>query len=479
LEILKQENNLFKNENIMIKTNQSFLFSVLFCLIASATSWAQEDDLPDEEKNYDTENQDKVAKDDLNKIELVRIKKNYKVGDGLTFITKTGNLNITQSVQTLYNVATDVVVTENNKPDRLVPNMSEFRIRRARMKMSGNAFDKKFYYRVRLDFAANYQSPTSGDRSYNPVLQDAYVEYRPTSNQRISLGLRAEYIDTREIRFEGEVLGFVDRSPLPGAFDAIFDYGLRYSATFRVYNKQLIKPYVSITTGDGNTALVNNFGGLKYGIRLDYLPFGSFSKLGEFYMEDRARETKPKLVFGGIYSYSDDASSAKGAFGGRYIYGDANQKELFPDYIKYGVDYLFKYRGFYSIGTIVKTEAKVPSGIAGEFRLNGTFNAYTNQTPQQIENTVLSRLNLGYGYNFQAGYLLPSDLAFGLRYSHMVQDEKSANFSAYDNFYTLVTTKYFAGNSLKLQGEIGYQEYTVPALAKGSYLAQLMLTIEL
>jgi len=454
----------------MIKSNKSFLFSVLFCFILSASSWAQEDDLQDEEKSYDTENQDKISKYDFDKVELVRIKKNYKVGDGLTFITKTGNLNITQSVQTLYNVAT---------PDDFESYLSEFRIRRARMKLSGNAFDKKIYYRIRLDFAANYQSPTSGDRSYNPVLQDAYVEYRPTSNQRISLGLRADYIDTREIRFEGEVLGFVERSPIPGAFDAIFDYGLRYSASFRVYNKQLIKPYVSITTGEGNAALSQNFGGLKYGIRLDYLPFGSFSKLGEFYMEDRARENKPKLVFGGIYSYADDASSAKGANGGRWIYGDINQKEMYPDYIKYGVDYLFKYRGFYSIGTIVKTEAKVPTGIAGEFSLSGNFTPYTNQTPQQIEDKVRSRLNLGYGYNFQAGYLLPSEIAFGLRYSHMVQDEKSATFSAYDNFYTLVTTKYFAGNSLKLQGEIGYQEYTVPTLAKGSYLAQLMLTIEL
>lgn len=451
--------------------NKSVFFSILVCFFLSANSWAQEDDLTEEEKAYQLEEEANAVKYDINKIELGRVKKNYKLGDGVTFISKTGSLNITQSVQTLYNVST---------LNDFESYTSEFRIRRARMKMSGKAFDDKLYYRLRFDFAANNQSPTTGIRSFNPVLQDAYVEYRPTSNQRLSIGLRADYIDTREIRFEGEVLGFVERSPIPTAFDAIFDYGIRYSAAFRIYNKQLIKPYVSITTGEGNSSLAKNFGGLKYGVRLDYLPFGAFSKVGEFYMEDLARERKPKLVIGAIYSYADGASSAKGTNGGRFIYGDVNQNELYPDYVKFGADYLFKYRGFYSLGSLVKTRAVVPAGIAGEFRLNGTFDPYINQTSQQIEDRVLTRLNLGYGYNAQAGYLFPSQISFGLRYSQLYQDDKSANFAAFDTFYTVVSTKYFAGNGLKLQGEIGYQEYAVPTvLAKGSYLAQIMLSIEL
>lgn len=455
----------------MKQFNKSLFILILISFFLSASSWAQEDDLQEEDKTYDIENEKKDSPYDINKVEIVRIKKNYKIGDGVTFVSKTGSLNITQSVQSLYNVMT---------PDNFDTYSSEFRIRRARMKFSGKTFDEKLYFRLRLDFAGNYQSNTSGNRTYNPVLQDAYLEYRPTSNQRISLGLRADYVDTREIRIEGEVLGFVERSAIPDAFDAIFDYGLRYSAAFILHNKQLIKPYLSITTGEGNAALTQNFGGLKYGVRLDYLPFGNFSKAGEFYMEDMVRERKPKLVIGGIYSYSDGVSSAKGANGGRYIYGDLNQNEIYPDYIKYGIDFLFKYRGLYSMGTLVKTKAIVPDGIAGEFKLDGTFTPYTNQTPDQIESKVLTRLNLGYGYNMQIGYLLPSDISFGLRYSHLSQDQQSASFAVMDNYYTVVSTKYFSGNSFKLQGEVGYQEYAIPtALAKGSYLAQIMLTIEL
>ncbi|WP_269223464.1 hypothetical protein [Flavobacterium sp. IMCC34518] len=455
----------------MSQIDKKLLFLMLICFFLSLNAWAQDEDMQESVQSEDTEYDSVITKYDTENSSLVRIKKNYKLGDGVTFITKNGSFNITQSLQTLYNMQT---------PDEFDSFSSQFRIRRARMKMSGNAFDNKLYYRFRLNFASNYQSATSGARSYNPVLQDAYIEYRPTPNQRINFGLRADYIDTREIRFEGEVLGFVERSAVPDAFDAIFDYGIRYTGTFRVFNKQLIKPYASITTGEGNAALQQNYRGFKYGVRLDYLPFGEFTKSGEFYMEDMIREPKPKLVFGGIYSYADGASSAKGTNGGRYIYGGTTENILLPDYIKYGVDYLFKYRGFYSLGSFVKTKATVPSGIAGEFNLSGVFVPYKNETPEQIQNKVLSRLNLGYGYNIQAGYLLPSDISFGLRYSHLYQDQQSASFAALNNFYSIVATKYFSGKSFKLQGELGYQEYAEPTLlANGSYLAQIMLTIVL
>ncbi len=455
----------------MKQFNKSLFILILISFFLSSNAYAQEDDLQEDDKNYDLENEKKTSQYDSNNIEIVRIKKNYKIGDGITFSSKMSSLNITQSVQLLSNIAT---------PDHYETFSSEYRIRRARMKFSGKTFDDKLYFRLRFDFAGNYQSNTTAKRSYNPVLQDAYLEYRPTSKQRISLGLRADYVDTREIRMEGEVLGFIERSTIVDAFDAIFDYGLRYSATFRIHNKQLIKPYLSVTTGEGNTALLQNFAGLKYGVRLDYLPFGNFSKAGEFYMEDMVRERKPKLVVGAIYSYSDGISSVKGANGGRYIYGDSNKNKIYPDYIKYGIDYLFKYKGLYSMGSVVKTKAIIPNDIKGEFKLDGTFTTFTNQTSDQIDSKVLTRLNLGCGYNVQVGYLLPSDISFGMRYSHLDQDQQSANFATINNYYTLTTTKYFASNSFKLQAEVSYQEYAVAtSLATGSYLAQIMLTFEL
>lgn len=430
----------------------------MFCFVFGTSAYAQDDD----KEMYD--NDEEINLDATSNI--VRLKRNYNIGDGVNFISENGStMNITQSVQSLYLM---------NTADDFETMNSQFRIRRARMKVSGNLFDKKLYYRIRLNFANDFQSVTSGDRSFNNLLQDAYIEYRPAKGHRINFGLRADYLDSRETRIEGEVLGFIERSELSSAFDAIFDYGIRYQGQFRVFG-QLFKPYVSITTGEGQAGLTKNYGGFKYGGRLDYLPFGTFSKLGEFYMEDLAREKKPKLVIGAVYSYNDGQSSAKGNNGGRYLYGDANQNVVLPDYQKFGVDYMFKYRGFYSLGSYFMTQASVPTNIAGEFSLSGKFTPF--KTPEEAKNKVLSRLNLGSGFNVQAGYLLPSNWSFGVRYTQLYQDEVSNSFDTYDKNYALVATKYLAGHDLKIQTEIG--KSNIKGGSNDYLYGQVMVTIQL
>ena len=401
----------------------------------------------------------------------MRLMKNYQLGDGLNFISKNAKLQFTQSIQVLYGI---------NTPSDLSSIGSDYRIRRARLNIAGLLFDDKIFFRLRLNLAGNYQSTTTGSRSFNNVVQDALIEYRPAPGQRINFGIRADYTDTREIRIEGESLSFIERSIVSNAFDAIFDYGLRYAGQFSLKRGGVIKPYLSITTGDGTSALQQNFEGFKYGARLDYLPFGTFSKGGEFYMEDLARERTPKLVIGGVFSYNNGISSAKGTNGGRYIYGDSAQKIVRPSLVKYGVDYLFKYRGFYSLGDFVLTHSAVPNNIAGEFSTSGNFMPYTNQTPEQIKSTVLSRINLGSGFNFQAGYLI-SKIAVGARYSFLNQDEQSAEFAAINKAYALIGSYYFDGNNLKLNLETGYEQFNKTTNTEnynGTLYLQIMLTVQ-
>lgn len=432
---------------------------VLLCFVFGTSAYAQDDD----KDNYD--NDEEINLDATSSI--VRLKRNYTLGDGINLISENGStMNITQSVQSLFLM---------NTSDDFETLNSQFRIRRARLKMSGNLFEKKLYYRIRLNFVSDYQSSTSGNRSFNNLLQDAYIEYRPAKGHRINFGLRADYLDSRETRIEGEVLGFIERSELSSAFDAIFDYGIRYQGEFRVAG-QLFKPYISVTTGEGQSGLSKNFGGFKYGARLDYLPFGAFSKLGEFYMEDLAREKKPKLVIGAVYSFNDGQTSAKGTNGGRYLYGDANQNIVLPDYQKIGVDYMFKYKGFYSLGSYFMTQASVPNSIAGEFSLSGNFTPFTG-TPEENRNRVLSRLNLGSGFNIQAGYLLLSNWSFGVRYTQLYQDKVSSTFDTFDKNYSFVATKYLSGHDLKIQAEIG--KSNIKGGTDDYLYGQIMVTIQL
>jgi len=40
-----------------------------------------------------------------------------------------------------------------------------------------------------------------------------------------------------------------------------------------------------------------------------------------------------------------------------------NDEESLPDYVKYGVDFMLKYKGFSAIGEYIKSEATVPEDI--------------------------------------------------------------------------------------------------------------------
>jgi len=441
------------------------LISVLVCHLAMAQN---------DERYEEYSKEDYIAPGVSTQI--LKLKKSYKLGDGITLRSSAGSFNVSQSLQTSFLV---------NTANKDLTNMSStFNLTRARLSISSNLFDSKWSIYGRLNLPANYQSATSGNRSFNTVLQEAYVEYRPSITHSFSAGLRADYIDSRETRIEGESLGFINRSIVSSSFDAIFDYGFRYKGLYNLGGKNLLKSYLSVTTGDSRASLQKNYGGFKYGVRLDYLPFDKFSKGGEFYMDDLAREEKPKLVIGVVYSYNNGASSALGTNGGRYIYGDSLQNELLPNYSKMGSDFLFKYNGWYAMGSYFITKATVPDNIAGEFRLNGSFNSgpYTTMTSDKIKDTVRTRLNLGNGINLQGGYLFPCNWAVSGRYSVLTEDNISNNFADYNKSYSVVFTKYLSGHNLKIQTEIGFDEFKnalKTATQKGNYYSQLMVTVQL
>jgi phosphate-selective porin OprO/OprP len=444
------------------------MLCICVCIFISQYAVAQQEELYETDTTYNLA----VPK---GKVQVLELKKGYVLGKGITFLSSKGILNINQTLQTSY------LVNSSNK-NLSAPN-SAFDIPRARLNFFANVLDKKLSVLARLNFASNFSSATGGNRSFNNVLQEAVIEYRANSKHIINFGLRADYIDTREVRFEGESNSFINRSAVSNSFDAIFDYGIRYKGNYKLGGKHLLRPFLSLTTGDTRSSLQTNFGGFKYGVRLDYLPFDKFNRGGEYYLDDLYREEKPKLVVGLVYSFNDGTSSARGSNGGRWLYGDAIQKIILPSYKRFGVDYLFKYNGWYSLGNFTSTASTVPNGIVGEYRLNGTFLAYPlTQTAEVTKNTVLSRLNLGSGFNIQAGYLFYSNYAFGARYSTLNQDNISANFADHNRYFTFVTTKYLSEHNLKIQFEAGYDKskYALrTATQAGNYHAQLQFTLQL
>ena len=335
---------------------------------------------------------------------------------------------------------------------------NRFRMRRLRMRLEGGDNSHGFSYRLQADLGGAGEE-VDGTSNY---LMDAVVNYAATKKINISLGQRAPYTDNRELFMNSNSLQLVERSRLTSAFACIREFGLFVDGTYRLGESHYIKPYINITNGDGQNVFRKDHGGLKYGGRLDYLPFGLFTNFGQFNQVDLMRELTPKLVMGVNYSLNKGVSDRRGRESGTILYLDMLNNELLPDFAKMGFDFLFKYRSFSLLGEFVKTSATVPLGITQRVRTDGTTaNTFDVNGVNDMPNYVRSRMMLGQGFNIQMGYLLKNNVSIDVRYTQLKAD--SFSFMSNGTFYnrpqhfTLGCSKYLSRSyGAKIQGDITY-----------------------
>ena len=226
---------------------------------------------------------------------------------------------------------------------------------------------------------------------------------------------------------------------------------------------------MAITNGDGLNVFEKDHGGLKIGGRLDFLPFGLFTNFGQFRQADMVRELAPKLVVGVNYSKNNGMSSRRGRESGAILYLDNTGAGSLPDYTKYGLDFLFKYKGFSMLGEFVKSSATVPTEITARVRNDGsTSSTFIVNNKQDITNYVKGRMMLGEGYNIQMGYVHKKKYSIDARYTHLEADQHSflnnGTFYNRPNYYTVGLSRYFTRNyGFKIQASVTYAE-----MAEGS-----------
>jgi len=330
------------------------------------------------------------------------------------------------------------------------------RVSRARIKIYGESKRINLSYRFSFDLSRDNEvgDLNTIEDDQNRFLWDAFVTYRPTRFTRVSLGQKAPRTNYREFFMTSNTIQMVERSRITSLFSVFRDLGLFIDRRDKIYRSLYIKSYLEITTGEGQNGW-ENYGGLKYGGRLDVLPLGLF-KGGEFNGVDMLREWKPKLVAGIAYSINKGITSRNGNFRSineRFFYTDMEGNELLPDYEKYVADFMLKYRGFVLLGAYTKTVASVPEGIT------------------DAEATVRGRLNLGEIWNIQAGYLFKGDWSVDVRYERIndliERDESGDIIPGSETFldagiynrpdYTTVgLTKYFHKYAMKIQTSLTY-----------------------
>ncbi len=376
----------------------------------------------------------------------------YNFGEGLRFNGESGNsIRLTGYAQPMIDLKNSTDVEENSSSER-------YRLRRLRLRIDGTSSNQRFGYRFQVDLSGTSEV---GDNTGDYLL-DAYVSYAVTNRISVLFGQRATYTDNRELFMNSNSLQLVERSRLTSAFSSIREFGLFFTGRFRMNNGSYLRPYIALTNGDGRNAFDKDHGGLKVGGRLDYLPFGLFTNLGQFRQIDVMREQTPKFVIGAHFSHNSGMSSRRGRASGEIIYLNSNDEESLPDYVKYGVDFMLKFKGFSAIGEYIKSEATVPEDITQRVRNNGSIStSFLVDGVEDIDSYVRGRMMLGEAYNIQMGYLFKSGFSVDTRYTHLIADQHSflnnATFYNRPNYYTLGVGKLMSRNyGFKIQASVTY-----------------------
>lgn len=355
----------------------------------------------------------------------------YRFGEGLSFSGKNGN----------YEMGFSGYVQPYLESRKFLDNgdatsYNRFRMRRARLQLSGSSAQEKLTYRLQLDLTGGGEF----DAALGSILYDAWIGYDVSKRWNVSFGQKATPTDNLEFAMRSVTLQLVDRSALSSAFGCIREFGFFTDAKYKISRYSYIKPQLAITNGDGINVFHKDHGGLKYGARIDYLPFGLFNNFGQYRQADLARELAPKFVIGATYSYNVGISDRRGRQSETILYLDKDNNELLPDYVKYGVDFLFKYRGFSMLGEYVNASSRVSSQISKYIRNNGTIDTSVLITD------VKNRMMVGEGYNLQGGYVFKNNISIDGRFTYLKPEANSyLNDSQYYNrshYYTLGLTRY-------------------------------------
>jgi phosphate-selective porin OprO and OprP len=367
---------------------------------------------------------------------------NSKFGKGLQFIAADSSfaLKFSTRFQMLYQGAT------NSSIDQLD---DRFLIRRARLKFEGFAYSPKLEYKIELGLSNSdigNDDPTKFNNADNIIL-DAVAMWNFAPGWELWVG-QTKLPGNRERVVSSQKMQFVDRSLLNSRFNIDRDAGAQLHHTHTI-GTTVIRESGSISMGEGRDITVNNAGGYDYTAKVEVMPFGEFEGGGAYVGSDIYREETPKLAVAAAYDFNDNASREGGQLGD-FLSDERDLRTLF-------VDYMFKYKGFSSMGEYANKKA--PDGPV---------------VLRSDDGTVEETFTTGNAFNIQAGYLFPSNWEIAGRYT-TYNPEKVTDLQPQEQ-YTFGVSKYIVGHSLKVQSDVTLQD--VPG-RENTYLFRLQMEVAL
>jgi len=206
------------------------------------------------------------------------------------------------------------------------------------------------------------------DYSRNDLLMDAWISYKPVERIKLTIGQMPNIGNNREMLFYEDQLSFTSRSFFSSRFcETGREIGMKLEAEFNI-GEVKIQPKLALTTGDGRNSFGDDsrdvdIGGYKYAFRIDLSPFGDFSEGNTNFSADLLFEKKLKMLIGVAGSYNYGASGPVGESHGDFTMYRANGSRDLPDYRKWYLDALLKYRGVSILFEIGQATANSLTGL--------------------------------------------------------------------------------------------------------------------
>ncbi len=299
-------------------------------------------------------------------------------------------------------------------------------IRRFRLKFDGFVVSPKLVYKVEIGVSnrdiGGVDANTSGAAR---LILDAVLKWNFADNFVLWFG-QTKLPSNRERVVSSQKLQFVDRSLLNSRFNLDRDKGLQlhYHHSF---GKVIFREVLAVSKGEGRNITSKNKDGHNYSGRIEMLPFGLFSKKGDYFEADLAREPKPKLSIGATYDFNASAKRSRGQLG-EWLNEGRDLKTVFFDAI-------YKHNGFSAMAEYANRQTN--GNAAVEYDSTGT---------------VTQAFYTGTAFVGQMGYLFKNNYEIAGRYSVIYQDPDTQRKDI--RHYTLGLSKYIVGHSLKAQTDI-------------------------
>ena len=361
----------------------------------------------------------------------------FSLGDGISFSFNEGDyeFNIYGFIKPTYIYNDEKIYTTDGEYSNV---FRQFKSQNSNLFFTGFAKDEKLSFTIQMDYGSS-----------NPLVE-AFIGYHFNEKTTLYFGQMQVSHNNLEMVHNEDQLRFTNRGILSQTYtENGEEFGLFFETSF---GKSIIfKPILAITSGDGKNSFGEDSrdsdkGGVKFGSRINILPFGDFSIGNRLSTVDLIHEQKPKVQIGVAYSKNMGASNQVGDGHGDFILYDNSGDELFPDYSQLFFDLNLKYKGF---SLVLEYADAFASGLD---QIYTDPNAFNLLIPQQISEYLV----VGDSQGIQFGYFTKNGISVDFIYENLNPEFDSYESSVLRKSSNMGVgvSKYLARNNLKIQATL-------------------------